>query len=106
MVRLSNRQYPMLKTFAVADAHFHMSIAQAQRYDQRPFRSMLVQEWIAYRAGRGFHITRAGREAWKEFEMTEILRKNPMARLTSLFDPSAYPTPARSLQVVARSKVA
>jgi signal transduction histidine kinase len=67
---LSNRQYPLLKTFAEAQANHYMTIAEAQRYDQRPFRSMLVQGWISYQPGRGFRITREGREVWEEFERT------------------------------------
>lgn len=87
MTRLSNRQYPMLKTFATG---VYMSIPQAQAYDQRPFRSMLIQQWIAYRPGRGFHITPEGRRAFDEFHYTEIARKNPLLPLTAFFDPTAY----------------
>lgn len=90
MTRLSNRQYPMLRTFATAPAGQYMTIEEAQVFDQRPFRSMLVHKWIAYKPGAGFHITRAGRDAWHEFEMTEIFRANPLAPLTSLFDPADY----------------
>jgi len=84
---LSPRQYPMLKTFATG---IYMSIEQAQHYDQRPFRSMLIQGWIAYRFGRGFHITPEGRKAFDVFHHTEIGRKNPLMPLTSFFDPTAY----------------
>jgi hypothetical protein len=63
---------------------------EAQRYDQRPFRSMLIQGWISYRPGRGFRITREGRQAWEEFERTEIWRKNPALPLTAYFDLLAY----------------
>jgi hypothetical protein len=51
---------------------------------------MLIQEWISYRPGRGFRITREGRESWGEFERTEIWRKNPTLPLTAYFDPVAY----------------
>ena len=67
-----------------------MSISQAQHYDQRPFRSMLVRQWIAYRAGKGFHITATGRKAYEEFHHTEIARKNPLLPLTAYFDPTQY----------------
>ena len=90
MTRFSNRQYPMLKTFATASAEFHMSIHDAQTYDQHPFRSMLIHNWIVYRSGRGFHITREGRKTWMEFERTEIFRKNRTLPLTVYFDPTAY----------------
>jgi len=79
----------MLRTFALENAQFRMTIREAQKYDQRPFRSMLVRQWIVY-AGGGFHITREGKEAFIEFESTEILRKNPALPLTRYFDPSAY----------------
>jgi hypothetical protein len=90
MTRLSNRQYPMLQTFVNQAAGWYMTIPQAQEYDQRPFRSMLIQGWIAYAPTRGFHITRKGRAAWQEFQSTEIHRKNPLLPLTSYFDPNAY----------------
>jgi hypothetical protein len=54
----------MLQTFVTG---IYMSVDQAQHYDQRPFRSMLVQGWIAYRSGRGFHITPEGRRAFDVF---------------------------------------
>ena len=90
MTRLSNRQYPMLKAFYDGGMDFFMSIDEAQRYDQRPFRSMLIRKWIVYRRGRGFHLTREGRAAWHEFLSTEIWRKNPSMPLTAYFDPTAY----------------
>src|SRR5262249_61126458 len=40
--------------------------------------------------GRGFQITREGRQGWEEFERTEIWRKNPTLPLTVYFDPVAY----------------
>lgn len=93
MTRLSNRQFPLLRTF-VEEVHsaYHMPITEAQRYDQRPFRSLLIREWIAYHPGRGFKVTQKGREAWAEFQQTEIWRKNPLLPLTAYFDITAYPT--------------
>jgi len=88
MTRLSNRQYPMLKAFA--EGNVYMSLAQAQKFDQRPFRSMLIREWVAYKPGRGFHVTPDGLKAWDEFRYTEIARKNPTLPLTRYFDPTAY----------------
>jgi len=90
MTRLSNRQHPMLKAFADHGCNWHMPIEAAQHYDQRPFRSMLVQQWIAYTPGKGFHLTRKGKDAWDEFQRTDIFRKDPTQPLTKLFDPSAY----------------
>lgn len=90
MTRLSNRQFPMLALFAEKGSGFHMSIASAQKLDQRPFRSMLVRGYIEYRPGKGFHITDAGRAAWEEFGNTGIGRKNPNLPLTAYFDPTAY----------------
>ena len=90
MTSLSNRQYPMLKVFAEAISTYYMSIDEAQRYDQRPFRSMLYHRWITFRPGRGFHITRLGRDAWRIFFHTAIWRKDPTLPLTAYFDPTAY----------------
>jgi hypothetical protein len=77
----------MLQAFAEGS---YMSIATAQKYDQRPFRSMLIREWITYHPKRGFHITDAGHRAWLEFHDTEIARKHPERPLTAYFDPTAY----------------
>ena len=88
MTRLSNRQYPMLRQFC--EGQIYMSIAQAQKFDQRPFRSMLMQGWVEYKPGKGFHITEAGLKAWDEFRFTAIARKNPDMPLTRYFDPAAY----------------
>jgi hypothetical protein len=90
MTNLSNRQYPMLKTFAEADPGYHMPIEEAQRYDQRPFRSMLYRRWITFHPRRGFHVTREGRDAWRIFFHTAIWRKDPTLPLTAYFDPTAY----------------
>lgn len=88
MTRLSNRQYPMLEIFA--EGRSFLSIAQAQTFDQRPFRSMLIRDWVSYVPTKGFRITEKGKAAWDEFRHTEIARKNPLAPLTAYFDPTAY----------------
>jgi hypothetical protein len=80
----------MLRAFAEQRDGYHMTIGQAQVFDQRPFRSMLIQKWVAFRPGKGFHITREGREAWRDYHETEIFRKNPVGPLTSYFDAAAY----------------
>jgi hypothetical protein len=90
MTRLSNRQYPMLRALVDNGSDHFMTIEEAQQFDQRPFRSMLIQGWAAYRPGRGFHITREGKEAMHEFLQTDILRTNPSRPLTAYFDPTAY----------------
>jgi hypothetical protein len=90
MTRLSNRQFPMLAAFCDQKNGEYMAVDEAQVWDQRPFRSMLIRNYVAYRPGHGFHITKEGREAMKEFEDTDILRKNPLLPLTSYFDPTAY----------------
>ena len=90
MTRLSNRQYPMLLALVQNGRDGYMSIEDAQKFDQRPFRSMLIRKWCAYRPGRGFHVTREGEAAMIEFQTTEILRKDPGLPLTAYFDPTAY----------------
>ena len=89
MTRLSNRQYPMLAMFATASRDYRMTIEQAQQWDQRPFRSMLIQKWVAY-GQDGFRLTDEGRLAWKEFQNTDIARLDPTRPLTAYFDPTAY----------------
>lgn len=88
--RLSSLQYPMLRMFATDASDEYMSIEVAQRFDQRPFRSMLYRGWIRYTPRRGFRITKDGREAWRDFESRSIIRKNPALPLTSYFDADAY----------------
>ena len=95
MTRLSNRQYPMLRALVDNGPDHYMSIGEAQQFDQRPFRSMLIRGWCAYRPGRGFHITSEGRAAMREFLDTDIARKNPMLPLTAYFDQTAYGLAAR-----------
>jgi len=101
MTRLSNRQYPMLKAFADMALGEFMSIEAAKAFDQRPFRSMLIQQWVAFTPRHGFHITKKGREAYREFLMTDIARKNPLAPLTAYFDAAAY-----GLKLVERKRTA
>jgi hypothetical protein len=68
----------------------YLTIDEAQGFDQRPFRSMLIQRWVAYRPGKGFHITKEGKAALNEFLTTDISRKDPTMPLTAYFDPTAY----------------
>jgi len=90
MTRLSNRQFPMLEALCSQRDTEHMTIEQAQRFDQRPFRSMLIRGWCVYKRGKGFHVTQAGLDAMNEFRNTTITRKNPSLPLTRYFDPTAY----------------
>lgn len=90
MTRLSTLQYNMLRMFASEGNDYHMSVTVAQGFDQRPFRSMLIQQWVSYRIGKGFHITRKGRDAYRDFESHDITRKNPHSPLTAFFDPEKY----------------
>jgi hypothetical protein len=102
MTRLSNRQYPMLRMLYDNNSDSqYMTIDEAQAFDQRPFRSMLIQGWCAFRPGKGFHITKQGRLALDEFLNTDISRKNPMMPLTAYFDPTAYglAVPAKKARV-------
>lgn len=87
MTRLSNRQYPMLEALAAVD---YITYSEAQAFDQRPFRSMLIRKYMAYKPGKGFHLTQAGRDARKEFYDTDILRRNRNLPLTAYFDATAY----------------
>ena len=91
MTRLSNRQFPMLRMFAEVGDALTMSIHEAQKFDQRPFRSMLIRQWIRYSTRlHGFVITREGRQAWEEFQETSIQRLKSQRPLTAYFDPTAY----------------
>lgn len=81
----------MLRAFIDKPAGYHMSIEEAQGYDQRPFRSALIRGYIKYSPKRhGFEITKEGRKAWADFHNTNIGRVDPSRPLTSYFDPVAY----------------
>ena len=87
MISLSNRGFPMLHLFA---GGAYMTYTEAHKYDQRPFRSMLIREYIAYHPGKGFRITDKGKKVWEEFTSTEIDRKNRDAHLTAVFRPEDW----------------
>src|SRR5215467_10295638 len=94
-IQLSDRTYPLLQTFEDKTSDYHMKIDEAQKIDQRPFRALLVRGYIAFRPGRGFHITRAGRDVAKHFLDEDGTRNRRSenrfnAPLTSYFDPVAY----------------
>jgi hypothetical protein len=90
MIRLSNRGYPGLRWFAKNGPDTYMSIEEAQRFDQRPLRSMQVRGDTSSVPRRGFRITRAGRDAWTQFLESEILGKNSYVPLTNYFDLITY----------------
>jgi hypothetical protein len=90
MIQLSTRTCPMLQTFAEGGSDYYMKIDEAQAFDQRPFRAMLVHNYVAFRPGRGFHITKEGRQAWEQWTHTDLVRKDPTMPLTSHFDLVAY----------------
>lgn len=86
-IKLSNRQLAMLEGLAAVD---HMTIDEAQAWDQRAFKSMLQREYAAYVPRRGFVLTPTGKNARQDFYSVDILRKDNTRPLTSYFDPSAY----------------
>jgi len=85
MTTLSNRQYPLLRIFVKLGENKFMSLTEAATLDQRPFRSLLMRGWIRYEKGYGFTITWEGREAWRVFGNTDIVRANPLAPLCAWF---------------------
>jgi hypothetical protein len=85
MINLSNRQYPLLQTFIASGDQSYMTVDEAHAFDQRPFRSMLMRNWVAYRPGRGFYTTKEGKKAWGDFHATEIVRRNPELPLCAYF---------------------
>lgn len=102
----SGRQYQMLQALYDNGVEGGMPIEDAQRFDQRPLRSMLIRGWATYRSNgvRGFHITKEGKEAMENFHTVEILRRNPKGPITSYFDPTAFGiTPPRKKEKGARA---
>jgi hypothetical protein len=88
----SGRQLKMLQMFADNREGEYLSYSEAHNFDQRPFRSMLIRQWISYRPGRGFHITREGRAALHRLNETDIARNQGSISqpLTRYFDAVAY----------------
>lgn len=74
----------MLKTFFDL-GNGYMTQEQARSFDQRPFRSMLMRQYIRYVPNRGFTITKYGRQQMIVFLATDIARKDPSQPLTSYF---------------------
>ncbi len=68
---LSRRQYALLCLFIDEGEKYYASVEDAKRYDQRPFRSALIQEWIGYHHGRGFFITQKGRDSHADYGKRE-----------------------------------
>lgn len=91
MTRLSSLQYPVLRSFC-EHASEYFSVEDAQVWDQRPFRSMLMRGWVGYVKGKGFHVTKDGRAALTDFTTRDGFRRDSMRNnpLTSYFDPVAY----------------
>jgi len=88
MINLSNRGFPMLHVFAGGN---YITYAQALRYDQRPFRSMLVRKYIEYHPSKkAFKITEVGLRAWEEFTSTEIDQRKDTRHLTAFFDAARW----------------
>lgn len=88
----SGRQLKMLQMFADNGIDGYISFIDAHGFDQRPFRSMLIRKWIAYRPSRGFHITKEGKAALYQLEQADITRnRNTITKpLTRYFDYVAY----------------
>jgi hypothetical protein len=84
-MRISSRQYQMLRMFYDLNSG-GLSIQDMKHYDQRPFRSMLIQGWVRYSPrSRSFSMTKEGRHALNDFMSQDISRKNPSLPLTSYF---------------------
>lgn len=88
-VVLSNLQLALLETACHVD---HISLEQAAQFTQTTFGSALREKnkWLAYRPGKGFVITKEGREARARMYEADITRKNPNGPLTRYFDANAY----------------
>ena len=88
----SGRLYQMMSALYDNGVEGGMPIEDAQRFDQRPFRSALIRGWATYRSNgvRGFHITKEGKEAMEDFHTINILRADPKRPLTSYFEPTQY----------------
>lgn len=97
---LSNRQYPLLRLFIKLGQNGFMNLTDAATLDQRPFRSLLMREWIRWEPHYGFTITDLGREAWHTFGHTDIVRNNPNNPLCAFFYSSCGYTPPKAPRTI------
>jgi hypothetical protein len=104
MMQLSALQFPTLRHFV--EGKPYLSIEEAQALDQRPFRSMLKRAYVAYRPGRGFHITPEGLQAWDDFRFHNYLRTDPTRPLTAYFDQRAYSLAAPKVHIIKKRRAA
>lgn len=84
-IRLSNRQYSLLKTLASQSGVVTLDEQQAGAFNQQTFRSMLVRKWLVW-DGHLFVFTEKGRDAVRAFDTESYLRKVSSMKLTSYFD--------------------
>lgn len=90
MISLSDLGFPMLQALNRMKGGV-MTVEEAQAFDQRPFRSMLIRGYVSYsRKEGGFYLTEAGQKAWLDFNSRDITRKNPHLPLTAFFDAAAF----------------
>jgi hypothetical protein len=85
-IQLSSLQYGMLKAWTARKGDYYMKRSQATLYDQRPFRSMLIRQYVEYDPKvDGFRLTPKGRSAMIDFETRDVLRHFESSKLTSYF---------------------
>lgn len=78
---LSSQQYTMLKELA-NEGKFDEG--RAGELNQTAFRSMLYQQWVVW-DGSFFRVSPTGKDAIRNFEHGDILRKVASLKLTSYF---------------------
>lgn len=83
-ITLSNRQYALLRRFAAQGVGARMSELEVGAFHQTTFGSMIRREWIFW-DGRGFRLSAVGRQAIKDFEHADIMRRVASLKLTSFF---------------------
>lgn len=95
-ISLSDYQEKVLERFATARSNWYMPLSEAHTIKQGTFRSMLVQQWIAFHRELGeeggFQVTEAGKERWLRRKEINVFRSEAQFSrpLTAYFDPKAY----------------
>jgi hypothetical protein len=96
---MSKWQLPMMRDFAALAPGIFVPMSEASKLDQRTLGSLYHRYWIAYRPGKGFHATEAGRREVHEYIAGEARhRANPDRPLSHYFEPSIYGVHERAVK--------
>jgi len=86
---VSELQLPVLRLFVSLHGEY-LNTDRAAKIDQRPLGSLYCREWISYRPGYGFYLTKKGDAAYARMTGEYRKRMHPEQPFSHYFDPIAY----------------